>query len=1112
MSRKMTLEEFIARAGKKHNYKYDYSKTKDFKNQRDKVIIICPDHGDKLVNVSNHLGGSGCNECANNVARTSESFLKELDKKGILFKDYDYSKVDYKRTNTKVIVIDKKFGTSHSILPKELLKGKRCSSSNLTYGYRSLEKAKELVWSLGIKSETEWKNFSKSGNRPWDIPSTPERIYKDDKKWISFMDFLGYKKGWDGKHLEFEEARSIVRAENLKSQKEWYDYVKNKKPLNIPSNPDKAYADKWISFGDWLGYLGDGSHQWTKNYILEFIKKLENELINLDSIELITIINSNNLAKKIKDLGHLEDLVSSKSGTEERRNIVKRIASNFEDIDDFEFGDEDEDEAILDESLVEGGVDELLDEISVEKEQELKPLKPLEELKFFDNKMVVASLDDENFDFLLKNQLKKLWNQFLNKKISLNDLKKEDGGEKFQLIKKWFLDEYNEVIKISPPKDYIFEYPPLLMQKLVTYRLLKEKRYGNWSGTGAGKTLSAILAGRYIGLRNTVIVCNNSTVSGWIKSIHSYFKDSNVFSKNVFDEKEVERNKYNRIHKYNIKLPKDQYNYLILNYETFQLGDGDYIVSELLKNNTVDYIVLDEVQNVKQRNIKEESTRRNVINKLVIHSKEKNKDVHILAMSATPVINNLTEPKKLIELLSGESHDDLEVKESIINGVEMYKYLTRYGIRYKPDYSIAVNENIIHSDGIDLVDELKSVTKGSAIGFEKVLINKKLDSLKEHIKKGTLIYTHYVTDLTNVIADYIKEMGLSYGFYTGENKDGLIKFKESKIDVLIGSAPIGTGVDGIQKVCNTLIALVLPWTSSEYEQLVGRINRQGSNFEKVNIYIPQISIQMGNSEWSWDKRRYNIIKYKSTLSALAMDGIIPKKLLPTRSTLVKQAQQELKDWIERLSDDDIITFEREELKIPLNPKQIEYLRSKLGDFSELNRSWSTSRSDNNFNRIKNNPEEWYQYHTLYSEKRKTWDEIPYIEIANKIKGRPDWKIADMGCGENLLAKEIKNKVYAFDMLAIPGEDVIECDIANVPLGDQKVDAVVFSLSLMGSNHLDFIKEGYRILKPYGNLFIAEPKNKWSDRTDELKKQVESVGFKVINLETTGRFVYLDGIK
>ena len=63
--------------------------------------------------------------------------------------------------------------------------------------------------------------------------------------------------------------------------------------------------------GDWLGYIGDGSHQWTKSYILNFINSIRDELIKLDSIELITVINSNNLAKKIKDLGFLEDLVSS---------------------------------------------------------------------------------------------------------------------------------------------------------------------------------------------------------------------------------------------------------------------------------------------------------------------------------------------------------------------------------------------------------------------------------------------------------------------------------------------------------------------------------------------------------------------------------------------------------------------------------------------------------------------------------------------------------------------------------------------------------------------------------------------------------------------------------
>jgi len=50
------------------------------------------------------------------------------------------------------------------------------------------------------------------------------------------------------------------------------------------------------------------------------------------------------------------------------------------------------------------------------------------------------------------------------------------------------------------------------------------------------------------------------------------------------------------------------------------------------------------------------------------------------------------------------------------------------------------------------------------------------------------------------------------------------------------------------------------------------------------------------------------------------------------------------------------------------------------------------------------------------------------EFAIDLKGRPDWIIADMGCGENLLSKEIENKVYAFDYVALEGEDVVECDI------------------------------------------------------------------------------------
>ena len=48
---------------------------------------------------------------------------------------------------------------------------------------------------------------------------------------------------------------------------------------------------------------------------------------------------------------------------------------------------------------------------------------------------------------------------------------------------------------------------------------------------------------------------------------------------------------------------------------------------------------------------------------------------------------------------------------------------------------------------------------------------------------------------------------------------------------------------------------------------------------------------------------------------------------------------------------------------------------------------------------------------LIQREKKGWNEIPYIEISKKLKGREDWLVADLGCGENLLSKEITNKVY-----------------------------------------------------------------------------------------------------
>lgn len=981
-----------------------------------------------------------------------------------------------------------------------------------TRDYLPFNEARAFAQSLNLKSSKEWKAFSKTSKRPHRIPKHVERVYKN-RGWVSWGDWLGtgVVAPMLRDYRSFVEARIFAQGLGLRNNKEWRTFCSSgEKPADIPVNPDTTYHEDWISWGDWLGYIGDGSHKWTKGYLIEFIQSLENELTNLESVELITIINSNNLAKKLKELGSLDDLVSSQAGTEQRKDVVQSILTELAGSEDeregeLELTDDDRSHEFTEELEVAE-----INDIKESTQEELIPFDPIAELKVYDNTMVTASLDDENIEFLVKNQLKKLWNRVLNGELDVEDLRLASGGQNFTLIKNRFFKEYDEIVDIEPPQDYIFPYKPNLMQKLVSYRLINEKRYGNWSGTGAGKTLSAILSGRLAGARNTVIICNNATVEGWVNSIHEYFDNNKVFTKKFLDF--TSSSKYEKIDKYDVNLIQETNNYLILNYETFQLQDGEYIVSELLKKNRIDYIILDEVQNVKQRDDDSESTRRGVVNKLIIHSKEKNPELLVMAMSATPVINNLTEPKKLIELLTGESHDELETNQSIINGVEMYKALTRYGLRYRPNYGIAVNEELIESDGTELSEEILKVPKGAVVEFEKLLLPKKLDSIKNRLQKGTLVYTHYVTELSQTIGDFIKSLGFTVGYYTGEDKAGLRGFKDGEIDVLVGSAPIGTGVDGIQKVCNTLIPVILPWTSSEYDQLVGRVNRQGSKFEKVNIYIPQVVIPLGEDVWSWDKRRHNIIKFKASLADLAVDGRVPKNLLPPKSKLIEQAKQELSDWIVRLQSEDIITFEREELMIPLNPKQIEYKRNQLGDFSELNRSWNVSRSENTHKRLKEDPSEWFYYHSLYSEKRKTWSEIPYMEIAKKLKGRPDWVVADFGCGENLLAGEIPCKVHAFDHVAI-SDDVTACDMSQIPLEDSSVDAAVFSLSLMGANYKDYLKEAYRILKPYGNIFISEPSNRWEGKEDKLKEELESIGYKVFDtIRNTSRFIYMEGLK
>lgn len=64
--------EWIEKANKVHNNKYNYSKT-EYKNSKTPITIICPIHGEFLQLPTEHLQGKGCKYCANQAFHSKNS-------------------------------------------------------------------------------------------------------------------------------------------------------------------------------------------------------------------------------------------------------------------------------------------------------------------------------------------------------------------------------------------------------------------------------------------------------------------------------------------------------------------------------------------------------------------------------------------------------------------------------------------------------------------------------------------------------------------------------------------------------------------------------------------------------------------------------------------------------------------------------------------------------------------------------------------------------------------------------------------------------------------------------------------------------------------------------
>jgi hypothetical protein len=323
-----------------------------------------------------------------------------------------------------------------------------------------------------------------------------------------------------------------------------------------------------------------------------------------------------------------------------------------------------------------------------------------------------------------------------------------------------------------------------------------------------------------------------------------------------------------------------------------------------------------------------------------------------------------------------------------------------------------------------------------------------------------------------------------------------------------------------------MILMSLPWTHSEYEQLIGRIIRQGSNFKTVDIIIPKIVVTYNDEDgeevtWSRDRHKLNVIHFKKDLFGIVVDGIIPDTIVTDLQSIKRKSLESLNHIIERIKLGELIVDRDELEKEFLEHSDIDEYRRRVSDFGELNRLWNTRNSSTNYIEISRDMGVWNEYHKRYREVRKNWsrEETPFCVIADKINklNKPHLTVADFGCGDNLLKTEIPNKVMSFDMGKNDTDDsVIICDMSHLPIEDETIHIGVFSISLMGRNYKEHLSEARRVLVTGGRLFIAEPNTRWENREngiDELKSELESEGFDIIgNIITTEKFFYIDAVK
>ncbi len=231
MAKRLTTQEWIAKARAKHGDRYDYSKVV-YTLGRNKVIIICSEHGEFQQNANSHTQGYNCPKCYDSKrGKSSRSTLEQWTTKARAKHGdfYDYSKVVYTLSRNKVTIICPKHGEFQQVAKEH-------------HFYGCMECGKDRSRQANVLTRADWLATAKKthGDKKFDYSLVPENVRGRDRvdiicekghKWNVKFQSHCYRDGCikcyreiQGQHFRYSQEEWIEKARAKHG--DYYDYSK----------------------------------------------------------------------------------------------------------------------------------------------------------------------------------------------------------------------------------------------------------------------------------------------------------------------------------------------------------------------------------------------------------------------------------------------------------------------------------------------------------------------------------------------------------------------------------------------------------------------------------------------------------------------------------------------------------------------------------------------------------------------------------------------------------------------------------------------------------------------------------------------------------------------